>query len=97
MIMEYDLVIRAVIFFVNLFFLVQLWFAIANGFSGQILFDKWCIGLYNVIFTFLPPLAFGLFDRTCSEQAREKVPKLYKNSQQSDLFNVKVKTPCPLY
>lgn len=62
-----------------------------NGFSGQILFDKWCIGLYNVIFTFLPPLAFGLFDQTCSEKAREKVPKLYKNSQQSDLFNVKVK------
>lgn len=71
-------------------YVIELWFATANGFSGQILFDKWCIGLYNVIFTFLPPLAFGLFDRTCSEEAREKVPKLYKNSQQSDLFNVKV-------
>ncbi|XP_066918904.1 probable phospholipid-transporting ATPase IA isoform X1 [Clytia hemisphaerica] len=71
-------------------YVIELWFATVNGFSGQILFDKWCIGLYNVIFTFLPPLAFGLFDRTCSETAREKVPKLYKNSQQSDLFNVKV-------
>ena len=27
----------------------QLWFALDNGFSGQILFDKWCIGIYNVV------------------------------------------------
>lgn len=71
-------------------YVIELWFAIYNGFSGQILFDKWCIGLYNVIFTMLPPLAFGLFDRTCSIEARLKCPRLYKNSQQSDLFNVKV-------
>ena len=28
---------------------LQLWFALDNGFSGQILFDKWCIGIYNVV------------------------------------------------
>jgi len=71
-------------------YVIELWFAFDNGFSGQILFDKWCIGLYNVIFTFFPPLAFGLFDRTCSVKARLNCPRLYKNSQQSDLFNVKV-------
>lgn len=31
------------------FFLFQLWFAFVNGFSGQILFERWCIGLYNVV------------------------------------------------
>ena len=31
------------------FYFVQLWFALENGFSGQILFDKWCIGIYNVV------------------------------------------------
>ncbi|XP_057312716.1 probable phospholipid-transporting ATPase IA isoform X2 [Hydractinia symbiolongicarpus] len=71
-------------------YVIELWFAFSNGFSGQILFDKWCIGLYNVIFTMLPPLAFGLFDRTCSSEARMTCPRLYKNSQQSHLFNVKV-------
>jgi phospholipid-transporting ATPase len=35
-------------------------------------------------------MAFGLFDHTCSVKARLKCPRLYKNSQQSDLFNVKV-------
>lgn len=32
-------------------FLSQLWFAFVNGFSGQILFERWCIGLYNVVST----------------------------------------------
>lgn len=30
-------------------FVSQLWFAFVNGFSGQILFERWCIGLYNVV------------------------------------------------
>lgn len=34
-------------------FLLQLWFALDNGFSGQILFDKWCIGIYNVVSFYL--------------------------------------------
>ena len=34
---------------VVMFTSLQLWFAFDNGFSGQILFDKWCIGLYNVV------------------------------------------------
>lgn len=29
--------------------LPQIWFAFVNGFSGQILFERWCIGLYNVV------------------------------------------------
>lgn len=32
-------------------FVFQLWFAFVNGFSGQILFERWCIGLYNVVST----------------------------------------------
>ncbi|XP_065059008.1 probable phospholipid-transporting ATPase IA isoform X2 [Rhopilema esculentum] len=71
-------------------YVIELWFAFDNGFSGQILFDKWCIGLYNVLFTALPPLAIGLFDRTCSIKARLHCPRLYKNSQNADLFNTKV-------
>lgn len=30
-------------------FVFQIWFAFVNGFSGQILFERWCIGLYNVV------------------------------------------------
>ena len=36
-------------FLIHNLHVLQLWFALDNGFSGQILFDKWCIGIYNVV------------------------------------------------
>lgn len=36
--------------------------------SGQILFERWTIGLYNVFFTALPPFAMGLFDKVTSAE-----------------------------
>lgn len=71
-------------------YVIELWFAIYSGWSGQILFERWSIGLYNVIFTALPPLAMGLFDKACSSDLMLKYPKLYKPSQSGQLFNVKV-------
>ncbi|VDQ09635.1 unnamed protein product [Trichobilharzia regenti] len=29
-------------------YLIQFWFALLSGFSGQIIFERWSIGLYNV-------------------------------------------------
>lgn len=71
-------------------YVIEFWFQILNGFSGQILFERWSIGLYNVIFTAAPPLAIGLFDRFCSAETMMKNPVLYKDSQQGNFFNVKV-------
>ncbi|KAK9509761.1 hypothetical protein O3M35_007001 [Rhynocoris fuscipes] len=58
-------------------YVMELWFAIYSGWSGQILFERWTIGLYNVIFTAAPPLAIGLFDKVCSAETMLKYPKLY--------------------
>lgn len=71
-------------------YFIEFWFAIMNGFSGQILFERWSIGLYNVVFTAAPPFAMGLFDRWCSAETMLHFPVLYKSSQNSDYFNVKV-------
>ncbi|XP_065159233.1 probable phospholipid-transporting ATPase IA isoform X4 [Atheta coriaria] len=71
-------------------YVIELWFAIYSGWSGQILFERWSIGLYNVFFTALPPLAMGLFDKACSADIMLKHPGLYKPSQNGELFNVKV-------
>ncbi|XP_045203321.2 probable phospholipid-transporting ATPase IA isoform X3 [Mercenaria mercenaria] len=71
-------------------YVIEFWFALQNGFSGQILFERWTIGFYNVIFTAAPPLAMGLFDRYCSAESRIKFPELYKSSQNAQQFNVKV-------
>ncbi|XP_025087156.1 LOW QUALITY PROTEIN: probable phospholipid-transporting ATPase IA [Pomacea canaliculata] len=71
-------------------YVIEFWFQIVNGFSGQILFERWTIGLYNVMFTAAPPLAMGLFDRYCSAESMMKNPVLYKDSQKGRFFNVKV-------
>lgn len=46
----------------------QLWFAFFNGFSGQILFDRWSIALFNILFALLPPLAIGIFEQHLSAE-----------------------------
>ncbi|XP_072332990.1 phospholipid-transporting ATPase IB isoform X1 [Scyliorhinus torazame] len=71
-------------------YIIELWFAFVNGFSGQILFERWCIGLYNVIFTALPPFALGIFERTCSQENMLRFPQLYRITQNADCFNTQV-------
>jgi phospholipid-transporting ATPase len=71
-------------------YVIALWFAFSNGFSGQILFERWLIGLYNVLFTAAPPLALGLFDRPLQASTMLKNPKLYHLTQSKSDFNMKI-------
>uniref|UniRef100_A0A674KAZ7 Phospholipid-transporting ATPase n=1 Tax=Terrapene triunguis TaxID=2587831 RepID=A0A674KAZ7_9SAUR len=75
-------------------YIIEIWFAFVNGFSGQILFERWCIGLYNVIFTAMPPLTLGIFERSCRKENMLKYPELYKTSQNALDFNTKVEDNC---
>lgn len=51
-------------------------------------FERWTIGLYNVIFTAGPPLAIGLFDRACSADVMMSNPELYQDSSKE--FSIKL-------
>ncbi|XP_022668387.1 probable phospholipid-transporting ATPase IA isoform X3 [Varroa destructor] len=70
-------------------YVIEMWFAIYSGWSGQTLFERWTIAMYNVIFTALPPLAIGLFDRTCSAETRMAFPELYRPDQSEVSLNRK--------
>lgn len=61
-----------------------------TAWSGQVLFERWTIGLFNVLFTAAPPLAIGLFDRTASMETMVKFPSLYRLSQDRRAFSVRV-------
>eukprot|EP00698_Gefionella_okellyi_P009875 TRINITY_DN2532_c0_g2_i1.p1 TRINITY_DN2532_c0_g2~~TRINITY_DN2532_c0_g2_i1.p1 ORF type:complete len:1126 (-),score=220.66 TRINITY_DN2532_c0_g2_i1:130-3507(-) len=77
-------------FYKNLAFtLCQLWFAIYSGFSGQTLYDQWIISTYNIIFTGLPPLFLGIFEKDVSDVTIRLVPELYKRNQTNVQFNLK--------
>ena len=42
------------------------------------------------IFTALPPLTLGIFERSCRKENMLKYPELYKTSQNAKGFNTKV-------
>jgi len=68
-------------------YIIELWFAIYNYWSGQVIYERWTIGMYNLFFTSAPPVALGLFDRTCTAATREEYPSLYHSTQKSEFFN----------
>ncbi len=56
----------AYFFYKNLAFtLTQFWFTLYTGFSGQRFYDDWFQSLYNVLFTALPVIVVGIFDKVC--------------------------------
>jgi len=71
-------------------YMIQFWYAFYNGFTGQILFDRWTISVYNMIFTALQPFTIGIFDRTFSRDVMYKYPVLYGCTQHCDDFNTYV-------
>ncbi|CAL8085666.1 unnamed protein product [Orchesella dallaii] len=67
-------------------YIIELWFAIYSGWSGQIIFERWTIGFYNMFFTCAQPIAIGVCERHYSAETRLKYPILYKLNQ--DSFNL---------
>eukprot|EP01028_Stygiella_incarcerata_P014298 TRINITY_DN933_c0_g1_i3.p1 TRINITY_DN933_c0_g1~~TRINITY_DN933_c0_g1_i3.p1 ORF type:complete len:1250 (+),score=273.44 TRINITY_DN933_c0_g1_i3:141-3752(+) len=67
-------------------FFTQFWFVFLNGFSGQTLYEKWTLSMYNVLFTAFPVLAMAVFDRDISSRAAMKFPKLYYQGRKNKLF-----------
>ncbi|CEJ03973.1 Putative Phospholipid-translocating ATPase [Rhizopus microsporus] len=70
-------------------YLTQFWYAIFNGFSGQTLYESWTMSCFNVFFTFLPPMAIGVFDQFTSARLLDKYPQMYTLGQRNEFFNQK--------
>uniref|UniRef100_A0A3Q7GD55 Phospholipid-transporting ATPase n=1 Tax=Solanum lycopersicum TaxID=4081 RepID=A0A3Q7GD55_SOLLC len=78
-------------FYKNLMFtLTQFWFTFRTGFSGQRFYDDWFQSLYNVIFTALPVIILGLFEKDVSASLSKKYPELYKEGIRNTFFKWRV-------
>nr|XP_029119607.1 phospholipid-transporting ATPase 3 [Elaeis guineensis] len=78
-------------FYKNLTFtLTQFWFTFQTGFSGQRFYDDWFQSLYNVIFTALPVIIVGLFDKDVSASLSKKYPELYREGIRNMFFKWRV-------
>ncbi|TVU31027.1 hypothetical protein EJB05_22691 [Eragrostis curvula] len=78
-------------FYKNLTFtLTQFWFTFQTGFSGQRFYDDWFQSLYNVIFTALPVIIVGLFDKDVTASLSKRYPQLYKEGIRNSFFKWRV-------
>ena len=70
-------------------YLIQFWYCCFNGFSGQSLFDRWTLAVYNILFTGIPIIAFGSFDKDVSDDVVYRFPSLYSQGQANEIFNAR--------
>ncbi|XP_010970522.2 phospholipid-transporting ATPase VB isoform X2 [Camelus bactrianus] len=69
--------------YVNLLF----WYQFFCGFSGSTMIDYWQMIFFNLFFTSLPPLVFGILDKDLSMETLLALPELYKSGQNSECYN----------
>ncbi|KAM5171285.1 phospholipid-transporting ATPase VB [Mantella aurantiaca] len=70
--------------YVNLLF----WFQFFCGFSGATMIDYWQLIFFNLFFTSVPPLIFGIMDKDVSAETLLSLPELYKSGQRSELYKM---------
>ena len=58
-------------------------------FSGQTLYDPWIYQSFNIFFTSLPIIWFGIYDKEISCNILENDVEYYKQGIQGKLFNTK--------
>ncbi|XP_035870642.1 probable phospholipid-transporting ATPase VB isoform X2 [Phyllostomus discolor] len=71
--------------YVNLLF----WYQFLCGFSGSTMIDYWQMIFFNLFFTSLPPLVFGILDKDVSAETLLALPELYKSGQDSECYNLR--------
>ena len=62
----------------QVFVLLLMWFQIYSGFSGAPFTDDLNLIFYNLIYTALPPIVFGILDQDVSDDLLMSRPDLYK-------------------
>jgi len=68
---------------------VLFWFQIYNGWSASYLFAYVYVLFWNSLFTLLPVVAIGVFDRFLDADVLMAVPELYRFGRQGTWFNLR--------
>ncbi|XP_040056467.2 phospholipid-transporting ATPase VD isoform X2 [Gasterosteus aculeatus] len=74
------------VMYVNLLF----WYQFFCGFSGSVMTNAWVLILFNLIFTSIPPLVYGVLDRDTPAHSLMELPELYRQVYVSYMFWITV-------
>uniref|UniRef100_A0AAR2JAQ3 Phospholipid-transporting ATPase n=1 Tax=Pygocentrus nattereri TaxID=42514 RepID=A0AAR2JAQ3_PYGNA len=70
------------VMYVNLLF----WFQFFCGFSGSTMTNSWVLIFFNLLFTSVPPLLYGVMDKDVSASTLLSLPQLYKAGQNCEAY-----------
>ncbi|XP_027691863.1 probable phospholipid-transporting ATPase VD [Vombatus ursinus] len=68
--------------YVNLLF----WYQFFCGFSGTSMSDYWVLIFFNLLFTSVPPVIYGILEKDVSAGTLMQLPELYKSGQKSEAY-----------
>ncbi|XP_039446404.1 phospholipid-transporting ATPase VD isoform X2 [Culex pipiens pallens] len=81
---NYDRLARMIIYFFYknaAFVFLLFWYQLYCGFSGAVMIDEIYLMIYNLIFTALPPLAIGVYDKKIIDDLLLNYPRLYRHGR----------------
>ncbi|XP_067470072.1 probable phospholipid-transporting ATPase VD isoform X2 [Thunnus thynnus] len=70
------------VMYVNLLF----WYQFFCGFSGSVMTNSWVLIFFNLLFTSVPPLIYGVLDRDTPADTLMQLPELYQAAQTSKVY-----------
>ncbi|KAG7879865.1 hypothetical protein KL905_001358 [Ogataea polymorpha] len=73
-----------------LFYLTQLLYQRYTLFTGTSLYESWSLSMFNTLFTSLPVLCIGMFDKDLRPSTLIAVPELYARGRNCESFNFKL-------
>ncbi|KAF2796744.1 phospholipid-translocating P-type ATPase [Melanomma pulvis-pyrius CBS 109.77] len=73
-----------------LFYLTQALYQRSVGYTGTSLYESWSLAMFNTLFTSLPVIFMGIFEKDLSASTLLAVPELYTKGQRNGAFNFKV-------
>ncbi|KAH3904796.1 phospholipid-transporting ATPase [Parastagonospora nodorum] len=73
-----------------LFYLTQALYQRSVGYTGTSLYESWSLSMFNTLFTSLPVIFMGVFEKDLSASTLIAVPELYVIGQRNGGFNIRV-------
>jgi phospholipid-translocating ATPase len=70
-----------------MFYLVQAIYQRWNGYTGTSLYEPWSLSMFNTLFTSLPVIFMGVFEKDLAASTLLAVPELYNFGQRDRGFN----------
>ncbi|EER24911.1 phospholipid-translocating P-type ATPase, flippase family protein [Coccidioides posadasii C735 delta SOWgp] len=74
----------------TLFYLTQALYQRWNGYTGTSLYEPWALSMFNTLFTSLPVIFLGIFEKDLAASTLLAVPELYTKGQLRKGFNIKL-------